>query len=141
MANSEVLAGGGEVIFGGREGEEGAWDRGNVGTPFLVKWPEGSGSPGTRKNPGWYLYYVGTSTDEAPVHQLRDRLRRAGRPANGARGAVAPRSTRAKKEVAECGGRPGGRLSGGYTSLLSACLAFIVLPFATCGLCQRPADG
>ena len=67
MANSEggVLAGGGEVIFGGREGEEGAWDRGNVGTPFLVKRPEGSGSPGTRKNPGWYLYYVGTSTDEA----------------------------------------------------------------------------
>ena len=47
------------------QGEEGAWDRGNVGTPFLVKRPEGSGSPGTRKNPGWYLYYVGTSTDEA----------------------------------------------------------------------------
>ena len=49
------------AIFAGREGEEGAWDEGNVGTPYVVKKPGGG---------GWYLYYVGTSASKPPLGKV-----------------------------------------------------------------------
>ena len=43
-------------LFEGRPKEDGAWDSGTVGTPYLARRPGDA---------GWLLYYVGTSTDAA----------------------------------------------------------------------------